>query len=1115
MRVLLFIYFISILGRGFANPTNPIVMNGHATFSSPSANELYIHANDKAVIHWKNFSIDCNEVTRFIQPSETAVVLNRITGLNGSEILGRLEANGHLYLINQQGILFGKNAVINVGGMTASTLDFSNEDFFTQEALLFKGTGGHGIENQGVIQATHGDIILLSHKVKNDGLLLAPNGTVGIGAGHEILLKPQANEKIYIRAFATESSEEVGVETLGKIQAIQAELKADGNAYAFAIRHKGEIDALGIKEENGRVFLCTEGGKISVSGKIGARNENQIGGTIFASGNHVELTTSAHLDVSGNRGGGIVDIGKNSELCFIDEQVLISARAIENGNGGQIFCLSEGTTYFYGQGDVRGGENSGNGGYIEVSGKQGYFFEGKTNRGATMGLPGELYLDPEANITVSLMPSYNHLFEDKVFKPTTDLVNISITTLIEELQQGPICLTTHFEGEGINPGSIRFTSDINHTYDSPYKLSLHSYGTEGVKIEGSLTNLGTGIIEILAPNGGVKVGSSKQNQVAHLETKGILFVGTPKSPIKGEVSIIGANHARAALRTTGDGNLYVYANGGVSIISDTGAPAFMHTENGSLVINTSGPVLVKGQNQALAEICTMGIGSLTLNGLNRNKIEKLEIIGASGPASITTSNRASLMTIQNVLGNVTLLAEKSNAYIQGGMNRIYINHVGGDLSLQANEASATICSHGYLDLNVHGDVQLDGGIKKGADASIYSTLAMQLDIGRDLHMNAHEGHAYFNSTQGMNIYTNGHMIFAGTPSASSYIEGSNSALFAGGTILLDSSSYISGNKGSLVISASKDITLCNSNNNSHPFISAGTLSLSAGKDLVLSHDAQINTVNGVAILVAGSNIHLNQTSKITTQGGDLHMTATQENIHLDGRSQVLAPSDGIILTAGNCIIVDGFSKVISKGNKGATIVVDHLNATSDFGKIGGFILNRYASVETGEAPLLIYSSNRHANTIEGTLNGFHLAKTPEYLNSHEEKWGVHFPVISSFPTKNSGQQPLISFRQPSLDAPPFVIFYKDSGLICCSKCKISSHDLHGLLVNKTTPFTSEMFRDLHPYNEYVDKTIHFAEYFMIQDEDLCDKETFSIKKRTFKYIDPPSQTPVYEIEHDW
>ena len=1114
MRVLLFICFFSILGKGFANPTDPIVMNGHATFSNPSSNELCIQAQDKAVIHWKSFSIDSNEITRFMQPSETAVVLNRITGLNGSEILGRLEANGHLFLINQQGILFGKDAMINVGGLTAATLDFSNEDFFNQESLLFKGTSTKGIENQGIIQAIHGDVILLSHKVKDEGLLLAPNGTVGIGAGHEILLKPHANEKIYIRAFATESSEEVGVETLGKIRAIQAELKADGNAYAYAIRHKGEIDALGIKEENGKVFLYAEDGKISISGKIAAKNENQQGGVIFASGDQVILAPSAHLNVSGNRGGGIVDIGKNSQLCFIDEQALISAHAIDKGNGGQILCLSDGTTYFYGQGDVRGGENGGNGGHIEISGKQGYFFEGKTNRGAPMGVAGELLLDPEANITISQMPSYNHLFEDNIFKPNADLVNISITTLIQELEQGPICLTTHFEGEGINPGSIRFTSDINHTYNSPYKLSLHSYGTEGVKIEGSLTNLGVGIIEILAPNGGVKIGATTQDQVAHLETKGILFIGTPKSPIKEQVCILGANNARAAIRTTGDGNLFIYANEGISVISDTNAPAFIHSENGSLVINTSGPILVKGQNQALAEICTMGVGSLTLNGLNKNKIEKIDIIGASGPASITTSNRASLMAIQNVLGNITLFADKSSAYIQGGMNRIYINHVGGDLSLIANEASATISSHGYLDLSVLGDIQLDGGIKRGANASICSTLAMQLDIGKDLSMSAHEGHTFLSSTQGMNIYTNGHMILAGTSSASSYIDGANSALFAGGTILLDSSSYITGNKGSLVLSAGKDISLSNSNNNFHPYISAGNLSLSAGKDLLLSHDAQINIENGVSTLVAGCNIQLNQTSKITAQGGDLHMTASRGNIHLDARSQLLAPSDGITLIAGNCVIIDGTSKVISKGNRGTTIVVDHLNTPSSVGKIGGFILNRYASIETGEAPLMIYSPNRQANTIEGTLNGFYLAKTPEYLNSHEEKWGVHFPVAHSTPAKNSGQ-PLISFRQPSIEAPPFVIFYKDNGLICCCKGQISSYNLNRLLVNKTTPFTSEMFRDLHPYSEYVDKTIHFAKYYAIEDDELCDKETFSIKKRTFKYIDPPSQTPVYEIENDW
>ena len=114
-----------------ANPTGGQVTAGNASISNPSANVVQIHqTSDKAVIDWRTFNIAPNEKTQFQQPSRSSITLNRIDPSNGaSSILGRLQANGQVWLINPAGIFFGPTARVDVGGLLATTANITNQDF--------------------------------------------------------------------------------------------------------------------------------------------------------------------------------------------------------------------------------------------------------------------------------------------------------------------------------------------------------------------------------------------------------------------------------------------------------------------------------------------------------------------------------------------------------------------------------------------------------------------------------------------------------------------------------------------------------------------------------------------------------------------------------------------------------------------------------------------------------------------------------------------------------------------------------------------------------------------------------------------------------------------------
>ena len=113
----------------WANPDGANVVRGQVSFARPDANTLNITNSPGAIINWQQFSIGSNETTRFIQPSSSSSVLNRVIGQNPSQLLGQLHSNGRVFLINPNGVIFGPNSVIDVASLITSTLNMTDADF--------------------------------------------------------------------------------------------------------------------------------------------------------------------------------------------------------------------------------------------------------------------------------------------------------------------------------------------------------------------------------------------------------------------------------------------------------------------------------------------------------------------------------------------------------------------------------------------------------------------------------------------------------------------------------------------------------------------------------------------------------------------------------------------------------------------------------------------------------------------------------------------------------------------------------------------------------------------------------------------------------------------------
>ena len=170
-----------------ALPADGKVVGGTGTIQQVSPKQLNVQqTSDKAILNWNSFSIAADEAVHFVQPSVSSIALNRVIGTDPSVILGRLQSNGRIFLLNPNGILFGAGAQINVGGLLATTLQIRDEDFtagrylFAQDPLKTL----QSVVNRGTIHVSdHGYAFLVAPGVSNEGVIVANLGKAVLGAG--------------------------------------------------------------------------------------------------------------------------------------------------------------------------------------------------------------------------------------------------------------------------------------------------------------------------------------------------------------------------------------------------------------------------------------------------------------------------------------------------------------------------------------------------------------------------------------------------------------------------------------------------------------------------------------------------------------------------------------------------------------------------------------------------------------------------------------------------------------------------------------------------------------------------------------------------------------------
>ncbi|MCW2241359.1 filamentous hemagglutinin N-terminal domain-containing protein [Azospirillum canadense] len=900
-------------GASYANPQGGTVTAGAASIKEVTPKSLEVtQTSDKAIINWKSFSVGADESVRIQQPSSSSVILNRVTGTDPSAIMGSLSANGTVMLVNPNGVVIGKGAKVDVGGLVATTANISDANFMAGNYAFDKASPkpDASVVNEGTITVKDtGLAALVAPHVRNSGVINAKLGKVALGGAQTFTLDFHGDGLISFDAGSAVTT--VAKDADGKpVKALvvnSGEIAAEGGTVTLSARAvkgvidnvintKGVIKATSVGSSNGKIVLSGgDNGKVVIGGTVdaggvgqGQGQTGQTGGTVVATGEKITVAKNAVVNASGNAGGGTIAIGSGpdragswSDKVTVKTGARLSADALKTGKGGSVTVLSEKTTKHAGSITARGGAEGGDGGFAEVSSRKDISLTGNIDLSAAKGRAGTFLLDPATlRIIAGSGGSQNgaaaggtiaaggadqgsgnnvNTVSKSVLEGIAGNANIVLESTGQITVETSLALQTGvsngFTLRSTGSGGIAFT-------DKSFEISTNggSITLEAQGVGSTLTNIG----KLTTRGGAVNLTANAGIQLANV------IDTTPASGAAGAVTVRSQSGAISAL----DG---AKITGGATTLSAAGgigaSGAAVATSTSQLTLETGGSFYVTN-DRTLTDL------SITSTHLQPGATNQFQLTSTGLAFSVTDGPSGYALTTINQTGGLNSLSFAGDRDLQVGT----VNAGTGAVALTSTAGNITgtpssLITGGALTLTAKGSSGTNGSV--GTSSSLLRTEASSLTATA--------------GTGGVNVINTGALNLASLSAAGA------SAVSATGTLTVGAVSLTS---GAMTLNSFNGDVLKSSDPNAT--IKAGTLWLSAGGSVgtagtsLTTNASTINatSTNGGIYLTAaggatlGTILSTNGKVAITTNGDTSVTSLTSAN----GTSDV-------VLTAGGSITV--------------------------------------------------------------------------------------------------------------------------------------------------------------------------------------------------------------------
>ncbi|MBU3617653.1 S-layer family protein [Polynucleobacter sp. JS-Fieb-80-E5] len=412
-----------------ALPTGGKVVAGTAAISQAGNTMNINQSSQRAVINWNSFDVGSKATVNFNQPNSSASTLNYVNSASKSMINGAVNANGQVIFVNNNGVVFGKGAEVNVGGMVATTMNISATEFMSgKDTQVYEGGTTGKIINKGHITGNNINsyIALMAPQVVNTGVITATmsgNNAIALVAGQKVTLKFSGSQFVSVSVDASVVNALISNKLLINAGSGQVIIGANAaqNLMGSLIKNTGTISASDINTSGGKISLTAD--TIEQSGVIEANSAQATGGNISLKGNNITLASGSKTTATGAAAGGTINVGVNNannqsvqdaiqnnslaNTVSVQTNATVDASATQNGNGGTINIWSQIKTLIAGNLFAKGGAQGGNGGFIETSSKGNVSIAASSiiDTSAPKGKTGMWTIDPQALIIDSAAAS--------------------------------------------------------------------------------------------------------------------------------------------------------------------------------------------------------------------------------------------------------------------------------------------------------------------------------------------------------------------------------------------------------------------------------------------------------------------------------------------------------------------------------------------------------------------------------------------------------------------------------------------------------------------------------------------------------------------------------------
>ncbi|MBX3166597.1 MAG: filamentous hemagglutinin N-terminal domain-containing protein [Candidatus Eremiobacteraeota bacterium] len=809
----------------WALPQDPSPVHGQVQIENGANFVQILQQTPQAIINWGQFNIGLGETVRFLQPGQQAAILNRVTGLDPSVIQGMLQANGRVFLLNPNGILFGPNAVVDVGSFTASTLKMSDEDFLNGTYKLTQDNSLPlaALTNQGTIRVAEGGfVVLVSPLLDNQGMIVAQSGHVNLGATTQATFSVDGRGLVQ---FAVPDGFDPQFQGGGQGGTVLLQPGQMSQLLSQVVSNPALVEAGSFQAgSNGQVLAHGAEGLLLNSGVVSTDSAAGNGGTIrLDSSQATILPTSGRLSADSHSAAGG------------DVRLLSAGRTVSLGT---ISAAANGT---------------GQGGFAEVSGKD-LWLLGTVNVGSAQGTGGTILLDPT---DITIIDGAGGTFDSQLPNPNgAGPGTVSVTAM---QGQGSVQLVATndvlYNGAGFNLGatslSVTAGNDILFT-------------TGGSIQAATLTLLADRDITI-SSSGSLTLGS----------TSGVLTVQAGR-----DLTLT----ANTNLFVSSSGSSRLEAGRHLNTTSGNGAVTRLTASLTELVAGQNLTMTASNLDQIGDHPVLMGGRNVTLqnpNGSLSFQVGSLNVTAAENFAGNTGTNGG--FNLRTLSGPLDVTAGAAlNVEAGGGISfrseadrltlaapTVQVRAANGGTSLQGAQGVNVTASSGDFNARASGgqELRLEGG-----SGTVNVTAARDINLSAGTNL-------FLSSSGGNRLEAGRHLNTTSSNGAVTRLTGALTELVAGQNLTMTASNLDQSTNHPVLLSG-RNVTLQNPNGNLD--FRVGSLNVTAAENFTGNANGNffVGTLNGPLEATTGANFSVATTGSAGLQAASGGVELTAGNLAL-------------------------------------------------------------------------------------------------------------------------------------------------------------------------------------------------------------------------------------------